>query len=820
MSQDEKCDVSQIVPQSEVVTQPDSTSQSPALKKLGDEKNKYKESHEKIQNDLESEKKKSINGRSIILFGIIIPVLAAGISALLCFRGTNFYDVSKICKWCLFAFVPAMVAIVAIIILIRSKSESKIYGVLEIICVISFFITAIYFFQNSDFKHYFAVSGQKTEIQQKINNDIKLFQNMLVKYDTKVKSDVNLYGEELLTVINTRKDDAACNDYIMIYKPGLADSSKSRKNEACRDNSADTWSVDSTKRVDMMNDLKNNLNFVYNEIKATHGKSLIKDTLDSWNPKKVAGIVKEIEKYSAVWPDMLIKAFSDTTNYPVEYRKIKSAACAGDSCVAVDTFDPDRSFSDVAVNLKKSDAPAVGSVGMYLILLLVMMAPYGVAKHKSYRRIKNLQKIKKKMEELNRIKEELQKEEIEQEKIKNDEENKKLRGEADEIIEKLKKDYNSVPLSKNEKHGGDSSIKRYYPNIITEKTLKDIGIPESIISHINDSISDNLVVGEAPSDIPVGCTEIYFWGCAGSGKTCALAAILTAIEDNGYFGISAEFQTGNIYRRFLKSMFATKTKNKERISILPRHNDVKEIQSLLFDIICPGEVPRPIALMELPGEIFECFLELNEKNELPDEKKATFEKVKNFLNGKNQKIHFFFIEYDKNYAPNNQHVRQIDFFNAASAYFENNTSLKETTRAIYVVLTKSDSMLNNDDLKQIREKTEKKIINEGSNGKKMLGKNTNKYIALLKKFEEKIEKEFAKERNKRIADGTKTYLKHGDFKAFINVLNQRFKKNAEIELIPFSLGNVYFRKICDFNDAAAQKILDVIIKEIPFDSTK
>jgi hypothetical protein len=65
----------------------------------------------------------------------------------------------------------------------------------------------------------------------------------------------------------------------------------------------------------------------------------------------------------------------------------------------------------------------------------------------------------------------------------------------------------------------------------------------------------------------------------------------------------------------------------------------------------------------------------------------------------------------------------------------------------------------------------------------------------------------------------KNYLTQQGYKSFIQTLKSKCRENGinngELELIPFSLGKVYFRDLCEFNSNSANKILDILIEKIP-----
>jgi len=145
-----------------------------------------------------------------------------------------------------------------------------------------------------------------------------------------------------------------------------------------------------------------------------------------------------------------------------------------------------------------------------------------------------------------------------------------------------------------------------------------------------------------------------------------------------------------------------------------------------------------------------------------------------FLNSNNRKVHFFFIDYDRENRSDPSGLKQSDYLSAASTYFKNNKVFGNTTDAIYVVLTKSDLLLD-------------------ENGNSV-------------------------PQNKRL-DYAKQHLNNNNYKAFINTLKDNCSKysinGGKLTVEPFSLGKVYFKEICDFEGSAASNIVNILMERIP-----
>lgn len=318
------------------------------------------------------------------------------------------------------------------------------------------------------------------------------------------------------------------------------------------------------------------------------------------------------------------------------------------------------------------------------------------------------------------------------------------------ILEKLRVNHNSFT---------PGEIKDFLKNTISETDLIDCGFPLDIVSTINTFKRPELELGEVPQSIPDGFTEVYFWGIPGSGKTCALAAILNTASRAGYLEMSTG--PGFNYMLQLKNIFE---KNQ---AILPRPTNVEDTQYLPFVLKKGDDKPRSVSLIELSGEIFECFLHKNAGKTLSPRHENTFNTLIKFLNGNNRKIHFFFIDYHKQNEIDDKGYLQSDYLNSASIFFNNNDIFKKSTDAIFIVLTKSDLL------------------------------NCPKEDRLKHSIE---------------------YLKSESFLAFTNTLKNRCKElsiNAgKLTVEPFSLGNVYLKFICDFDNSSAFKIIDILLDRI------
>ena len=330
------------------------------------------------------------------------------------------------------------------------------------------------------------------------------------------------------------------------------------------------------------------------------------------------------------------------------------------------------------------------------------------------------------------------------------------------VLLNIKRNPNSYP---------HNDIKMFLDNgVFTKQDLLNCDIPQSAIDNLDKIKTPTLVLGDTPDSIPDGYTEVYFWGGKGSGKTCALGAILQMAYQNGYLNIATG--PGYLYANQLKNIFSDDGNAND---YLPAPSPLDKTQYLPFTLKRPNEkASRSVSLIELSGEIFECFFHKNASQPFPTQyHEKTFDSLNNFLKSNNRKIHFFFVDYDRENRPDSSGLNQSDYLAAASTYFKNNAVFGKTTDAIYIVLTKSDLLLD-----------------EQGN-----------HVPL----------------NERV-EYAKKHLNENNYKAFINTLKDNCKKNSinagKLTVEPFSLGKVYFKQICDFDGSAAENIVEILMDRI------
>jgi hypothetical protein len=259
--------------------------------------------------------------------------------------------------------------------------------------------------------------------------------------------------------------------------------------------------------------------------------------------------------------------------------------------------------------------------------------------------------------------------------------------ERNRMLDSIKTNPNAYPPGIIRKYLNDGSL--------SGSSLKDIGIPDKIIDKLyKNDMPPTWQLGQMAESIPEGYTEVYFWGIRGSGKTTALAALLSTANKMGYLEIARG--PGYNYMLQLQNLF------NDSITILPAATQIDITQYLPFTLKESNEkYSRSVSLIELSGEIFQCFLYKNANRPLPLQHEETFNSLLRFLENGNRKLHFFFIDYERSNSVDQDGYTQANYLNAAATFFNDPKYdfFRKTTDAIYIVITKSDLMPSNNESK-------------------------------------------------------------------------------------------------------------------------
>jgi len=349
--------------------------------------------------------------------------------------------------------------------------------------------------------------------------------------------------------------------------------------------------------------------------------------------------------------------------------------------------------------------------------------------------------------------------------------------EAQAKSKQLQDEKNAEEKKRNERErmlrGIKEDINEYTPDEIIDKLssedlddlCRELGIDTQIIKNYREPVLKFNDTPESESDIPVGYTDIFFWGIPSSGKTCALSVIFNTIKkDYAMEAPDCEKKFGATYRDSLINIFL-----KKDWGYLPGRTNQDRTQYMPFLFYKYGEKnKRKISFFELSGEVFKYFYEVANNSRIIDDVdrediERSFQTLKLLLKSNNQKIHFFFIDYNQEtkHTEDRNGLTQSNYLEAAATYFrDNNEIFKKKTDAVYVVVTKSDEIRGSDS-------------NRVTNAKTFLNENFYSFMSVLK--------------------------------------NQCERYSVDFKVKVFSIGNVYFKKICKINRLYSTDIIDDLL---------
>lgn len=334
-----------------------------------------------------------------------------------------------------------------------------------------------------------------------------------------------------------------------------------------------------------------------------------------------------------------------------------------------------------------------------------------------------------------------------------------MAGQKEEIIRALTEDRNAYNLNYIKACGITAADLR------GKITDSNGNVRDEVLKSWNKS-AKNLQMGTMPSSIPAGSTEVYFWGVPGSGKTCAMAAILSMANQMGYFepregeglGYMTELSTAFIPEPHAPAVY------------LPTSSAIETTQYLpltLNEPIDKGIIKEhQLSIVEISGEIFECFaLELQRRPFKTENHKNTYNQLKSYLQStENPKYHFFIL--DSQPALNSN---QMAYLQQAALYFKNNKIFNNTTQGISLIVTKVDTLSPNRD----------QWVSCATQAAKQY------FGSLVTSL-------------KRIV-GSPEYGGLG-------------LSNGDLDVIPLSIGEVFFKSLCLFDPQPASVLVNLLMK--------
>lgn len=270
-----------------------------------------------------------------------------------------------------------------------------------------------------------------------------------------------------------------------------------------------------------------------------------------------------------------------------------------------------------------------------------------------------------------------------------------------------------------------------------------------------------------------GSTEIYFWGTKGTGKTCAMGAVLSTAKRNGK--MMARNCPHRIYMDQLSNLFGGN--NKHVICNLPESTSKDSIAEMNLRLIDLNDKKHNVTFIDLAGEVVTGIYKYQNNLPLLDSEQTTIKQVLSYLqNPYNNKIHFFILEYGSANKFVNElesmgcyGVSQSDVLTSIAEFLDNKDGLRKSTVGVYGLVTKSDL----------------------------------------------IDIDFSStptERPKLAHDYVQNYLA-----AFWKAINIACKKAnvKDVKTISFSIGDVFAKNLCVFDGTDSMKIIDRLLQKTP-----
>lgn len=260
------------------------------------------------------------------------------------------------------------------------------------------------------------------------------------------------------------------------------------------------------------------------------------------------------------------------------------------------------------------------------------------------------------------------------------------------------------------------------------------------------------------------CTEVYFWGISGSGKSCVLASLFSVLglgeDDIGTF--TPTDCNGKGYIDDLKKLL-----KKDKVCALLPGTPVGTTFEMSFDVT-QGKETHPFTFVDIAGGILYLMYDYMANKEAFNSEantsnKSILEQLSSVIQDKletNRKMHFFVLEYGaEDWEKSGRN--QDDYLTTSLEYIRKVGVFNKATDGIYIIVTKSD---------------------------------------------------IARDLQMDVDSAVETYIKKHYMNFFKNVVQVCKNNNIDFDLIPYSIGMVRMKNLCMFNPKPAKAILEKIIK--------
>ena len=293
----------------------------------------------------------------------------------------------------------------------------------------------------------------------------------------------------------------------------------------------------------------------------------------------------------------------------------------------------------------------------------------------------------------------------------------------------------------------------------------EIGINKAFVSHlVSGERAQRFTIPRKLEKINKLSTEIYFWGIPSSGKSCALGAILS-VAGNGRIANSMSKDNdcqGYGYMTRLSALF----KSNGKVGTLPEGTSIYSTYEMGFDLEDEKGAVHPLTCVDLAGELVRCMYKSDANEDMSDDEMGALDTLTNVLidnRTKNRKIHFFVLEFgadDRMYEGLTQNV----YLDGALRYIERTGIFKEDTDAIYLMITKVDK---------------------------------------------------AKAAKGQLSAVLREYISEyygGFYNGLVKICKDCEINSGNVEIVPFSLGQVCFQDFCLFDEKPAGNVVRKLLE--------
>lgn len=310
-----------------------------------------------------------------------------------------------------------------------------------------------------------------------------------------------------------------------------------------------------------------------------------------------------------------------------------------------------------------------------------------------------------------------------------------------------------------------SVIHRMYNyGFLNQQDFYNIGVDREFVQYMLEDIPPQRFAPPEPlTEISRRSTEIYFWGIPSSGKSCALGGILS-VANNGK--VVPHMEKDNLCQGYgYMSRLMLHFKGDGSVNALPEGTATTSTYEMGFDLTDHKGLIHPITCVDLAGELIRCMFKSDSGESMSDDELNTLDTLTNILVDNrtgNQKMHFFVVEYgadDRLY----EGLPQRTYLEAAVEYIKHRDIFQKDTDAIFILVSKVD-----------------------------------KAPGGMSRSEAAVQ-----------------YL-NDNYLGFVNGLKalcRRYEINGgDLEVLPFSLGEVCFQNYCRFQGAAAEQVVRKIVE--------